>query len=50
MSEEVTLNEETCPLMRDTKNFYKVLERLFATLTQGMAFGELALSLTNTEI
>ena len=28
--------------MRDNKNDYKPLERLFGTLTQGMSFGELA--------
>lgn len=39
------LNEITCPLLRDTKNGNKVLERLFGTLTKGMAFGELAMNL-----
>ena len=36
------LNEETCPLYRDSENNYKPLERLFGTMTVGMAFGQTA--------
>lgn len=39
------LDEETCPLMRDSKNHYHCLERLFGTMEKGMAFGDTAMSL-----
>lgn len=34
------LNENTCSLFRDSEDSYRVLERLFGTMTVGMAFGE----------
>lgn len=34
------LNEETVALYRDSEDNYQALERLFGTMTQGMAFGE----------
>jgi hypothetical protein len=34
------LNEETCAIYRDSDDNYKALERLFGTMTVGMAFGE----------
>jgi len=33
------LTEETCPIYRDSENNFKALERLFGTMTAGMAFG-----------
>ena len=35
---------QTCPLLRDTQSDYKPLERLFATLPAGCAFGESCLT------
>ena len=37
------LNEQTCPILRDTFEDYKPLERMFGILSTGMAFGESAL-------
>lgn len=34
------LTPQTCPLLRDSLDSYKPLERHFGTLTTGMAFGE----------
>lgn len=34
------LSESTCPIYRDAFDNYKPLERLFGTMTVGMAFGE----------
>jgi len=34
------MTEETCPIYRDSEDKYKALERLFGTMTVGMAFGE----------
>lgn len=36
----MVLTEQTCPILRDTQNDYKPLERLFGTISSGMAFGE----------
>ncbi len=40
---ENIFDEKKCPLLRDAGNKFKPLERLFGTLTEGMAFGESAL-------
>ena len=34
------LNESTCPVFRDPFDDFKPLERLFGSMTVGMAFGE----------
>ena len=36
----VVLNESTCPVFRDPFDDFKPLERLFGSMTVGMAFGE----------
>lgn len=36
----IALTEETCPILRDSGDLYKPLEKLFGCLTAGMAFGE----------
>ena len=43
INEAVLLTEQTCPILRDSKDNYSQLERLFGTLTTGMVFGESAL-------
>ena len=37
---DVVLDAETCPILRDSGLQYKPLERLFGTLVAGQAFGE----------
>ena len=44
MNQEIVLNEKTCPILRNSKNHYAPLERLFGTLDVGMAFGEFAVA------
>lgn len=39
---QVLLTEHTCPLLRNTKDNFKAFERIFGTLTQGQAFGEMS--------
>jgi len=34
------LNVDTCPIYRDSEDNYRPLEKLFGTMTVGMAFGE----------
>lgn len=41
------MNEKTCPLLRDSKNNFCVLERLFGTLGVGMGFGEYTFEVDN---
>lgn len=39
-SHKVTLTEQTCPVLRDSGDGYKPLERLFGILKSSNAFGE----------
>jgi len=36
----IVLDESSCPILRDSGDNYKPLERLFGKLRPGMAFGE----------
>lgn len=44
---EPMLESEYVPLLRDSKNGFAPLERLFGTMEKGMAFGETAMNLEN---
>jgi hypothetical protein len=39
---DFVLDEASCPILRDIREGYEPLERLFGTLQTGMAFGEYA--------
>jgi CRP-like cAMP-binding protein len=41
------LSEKTCPVYRDSLDNFKALERLFGSMTVGMAFGESGFLNTN---
>ena len=43
-NQEIIMNEKTCPILRNSKNQYAPLERLFGTLDIGMSFGEFAVA------